>query len=157
MGWSPVFLINARFQGCLLTAQTPERLRACRRGGSKMGFSERPAMTLAMKSVLGVLLSATVSGQALACYTVYNRANQVIYHAAAAPVDMRYQLHQTLPAVFPGGHMVFAITDTSCPSVDSRRGANVNRAVNALMERNAYISDLSMARGNTVTVQPLRP
>lgn len=113
-------------------------------------------MTPALKYVLGVLLTATLSGQALACYTVYNRANQVIYHAAAAPVDMRYQLHQTMPAVFPGGHMVFSITDTACPAVDSTRGGNVNRAVNALMERNAYASDLAMARGNPVTVQPLR-
>lgn len=113
-------------------------------------------MTPALKYVLGVVLTTTVSGQALACYTVYNRANQVIYHAAAAPVDMRYQLHQTLPAVFPGGHMVFSITDTACPAVDSRRGGNANTAVNALMQRNAYISDRSMASGNTVTVQTPR-
>ncbi|MDP2819887.1 MAG: hypothetical protein Q8O29_16760 [Polaromonas sp.] len=114
-------------------------------------------MTPVLKYVLGVLLTVTLSGQALACYTVYNRANQVIYHAAAAPVDMRYQLHQTLPAVFPDGHLVFSITDTSCPAVDSRQGGHVNRAVNALMERNTYASDLSMARGNAVTVRTRRP
>ena len=113
-------------------------------------------MTPALKYVLGVLLTATLSGQALACYTVYNRANQVIYHAAATPVDMRYPLHQTLPAVFPGGHMVFSITDTACPAVDSRRFVSVNRTASALADRNAYASDLAMARGNTVTVQPLR-
>ncbi len=64
------------------------------------------------------LLAAVFSGQAAACYTVYNRANQVVYNAAQAPVDMRYQLHETLPAVFPDGHMVFSITDTSCPPVN---------------------------------------
>ncbi|MES2955693.1 MAG: hypothetical protein V4711_09560 [Pseudomonadota bacterium] len=78
-------------------------------------------MKTALKSVLGVLLAVGLSGQALACYTVYNRANQVIYHAAAAPVDMRYQLHQTLPAVFNDGHMVFSITDTNCPAVNATR------------------------------------
>ncbi len=113
-------------------------------------------MTPALKSVLGVLLTASLSGQALACYTVYNRANQVVYHAAAAPVDMRYQLHQTLPAVFPGGHMVFSITDTSCPAVDSRRFVSANRTASALADRNAYGAEPSMASGNTFTVQPLR-
>lgn len=114
-------------------------------------------MTPALKYVLGALLTATLSGQALACYTVYNRANQVIYHAVAAPVDMRYQLHQTLPAVFPGGHMVFSITDTSCPAVDNRRSVSANRTAAALAERNDYASDVSMARGNTVNVRTLRP
>lgn len=113
-------------------------------------------MKTALKVALGALITAVFSGQALACYTVYNRSNQVIYRAMQAPVDMRYQLHQTMPAVFPGGHMVFSITDTACPAVDSTRGGNVNRAVTGLMERNAYASDLAMARGNTVTVQPLR-
>jgi len=112
---------------------------------------------LPLQYALGVLLSCLFSGQALACYTVYNRANQVIYHALAAPVDMRYQLHQTLPAVFPGGHLVFSITDTACPAENSPRGGNVNRAVNSLMERNAYAADLSMARGNAVTRPSPRP
>jgi len=75
-------------------------------------------MNTATRYALGALLTTVFSGQAMACYTVYNRANQVIYKAMQAPVDMRYQLHQTLPAVFPGGHMVFSITDRDCPAVD---------------------------------------
>lgn len=110
-------------------------------------------MTTALKYALGVLLTATFSGQVLACYTVYNRANQVIYQATAAPVDMRYQLHETLPAVFPGGHMVFSITDTSCPAVNSTRVVSANRTATALAERNAYTSDLSMARDRAITIQ----
>jgi len=115
-----------------------------------MGFYERPAMKTAppLSCALGALLVSLFSGQAQACYTVYNRANQVIYHALAAPVDMRYQLHETLPAVFPGGHLVFSITDTNCPPVNSPRG-DANRAVNSLMERNAYAADLSMARSRS--------
>ena len=112
---------------------------------------------LPLKYALGVLLTSLFSGQALACYTVYNRANQVIYHAAAAPVDMRYQLHQTLPAVFSDGHLVFSITDTACPPVNSPRSGNVNRAVNSLMQRNDATADVSMARGNAVTVLSPRP
>lgn len=86
-----------------------------------MAFLKGLRMNTALKYALAVLLPALSGGQALACYTVYNRANQVIYHAAQAPVDMRYQLHQTLPAIFPGGHMVFSITDMSCPPVNLTR------------------------------------
>lgn len=95
-------------------------------------------------------------GVALAWYTVYNRANEVVYHAAAAPVDMRLQLHKTLPAVFPDGHLVFSITDTACPPVNSARGGNVNGAVNALMARNASAVDLSAARRNAGTLNSPR-
>ena len=82
-------------------------------------------MNIALQYALGVLLPVVLSTPALACYTVYNRANQVIYHAVAAPVDMRYQLHQTLPAVFPDGHLVFSVTDTACPPVNISRATSV--------------------------------
>jgi hypothetical protein len=82
-------------------------------------------MNIALKYALGVLLPVALSTPALACYTVYNRANQVIYHASAAPVDMRYQLHETLPAVFPDGHMVFSITDVACPPVNVSKATSV--------------------------------
>ena len=122
-----------------------------------MGFWKGLRMNTALKYALGALVTTVFSGQALACYTVYNSANQVVYQAQAAPVDMRYQLHQTLPAVFPGGHMVFSITDTSCPLVNATRAGNVNRAVNALMERDAYATTAGMPRSNAVTIQSPRP
>ncbi len=81
--------------------------------------------TTVLKYTLGALLPVLLCTQAMACYTVYNRANQVVYHASAPPVDMRYQLHQTLPAVFPDGHLVFSITDTRCPAVNVSRSASV--------------------------------
>ncbi|HYW56577.1 MAG TPA: hypothetical protein VE934_06440 [Polaromonas sp.] len=83
-------------------------------------------MTRVFKYTLGALLPLLLSTQALACYTVYNRANQVIYHASTPPVDMQYQLHQTLPAVFTDGHMVFSVTDTNCPKVNVTRTSRVN-------------------------------
>lgn len=113
-------------------------------------------MKTALKFCFGIVLPALFCSQAMACYTVYNRANQVVYHALAAPVDMRYQLHQTLPAVFPGGHMVFSITDTNCPAFNITR-ANVSAAAATLAERNAFVSDLSMARGNAARAQALQP
>lgn len=47
------------------------------------------------------------ASQALACYTVYDRNNAVLYQSEKPPVDMSMQLHDTLPARFPGGHLVF--------------------------------------------------
>lgn len=104
------------------------------------GLFERPAMNTALKYALGALLPALSAGQAFACYTVYNRNNQVVYHAAAAPVDMRYQLHQTLPAVYPGGHLVFSVADTSCPPVNARR-ASVSSRIDALASGESYVED----------------
>lgn len=54
------------------------------------------------------------SVNAMACYTVYDRSNQVVYNAQTPPVDMSRPLHETLPAVYPGGHMVFG-SGTDCP------------------------------------------
>lgn len=78
-------------------------------------------MKITVKYLLGAALSLLLAGPALACYTVYNRANQVVYHAVQAPVNMSYQLHQTLPAFYPGGHMVFSIIDNDCPQVNLTR------------------------------------
>ena len=91
-----------------------------------------------LKYSLGVVLATLLSSQAQACYTVYNRANQVVYHASAAPVDMRYQIHQTLPARFPGGHLVFSITDTACPPANNAGDRNVAMAMNSLSGRTTY-------------------
>lgn len=99
-------------------------------------------MKTALKHVLGALFATVFSGQALACYTVYNRANQVIYHARQAPVDMRYQLHQTLPAVFNDGHMVFSITDTDCPPVNRTR-SNIRDSAGSNM---VYVVDRTSPR-----------
>lgn len=70
--------------------------------------------------VLFALAAALLAApQAMACYTVYNRANQPVYSNMAAPIDMSYQIHERLPAVFPGGHMVFG-SSTDCPLIDTR-------------------------------------
>lgn len=52
-------------------------------------------------------LLAAASWQALACYTVYDSNNRVMYRGEKAPVDMSVPLHDTLPQRFPGGQMVF--------------------------------------------------
>jgi hypothetical protein len=113
-----------------------------------MDFWKGPRMNTALKYAFGALLPTLFASQAMACYTVYNRNNQVLYHALAAPVDMRYQLHQTLPAVYPGGHMVFSITDTNCPAVNERSATRVS-TVNSLTRRESYVEGPSAAPART--------
>ncbi len=60
------------------------------------------------------VLACCAAPHALACFTVYDRDNRVVYNAQLPPVDMSQPLHQTLPAAFPGGHMVFD-TSIDCP------------------------------------------
>ena len=59
------------------------------------------------------------SVNAMACYTVYDRNNNVVYNAQTPPVDMTRPLHETLPAAFPGGHMVFG-AGADCPREQMR-------------------------------------
>jgi hypothetical protein len=70
-----------------------------------------------MKLRLALLcsLGLAAGGNALACYTVYDQSNRVVYNAQMPPVDMKLPLHQTLPRVFPGGHMVFD-GNAQCPA-----------------------------------------
>ncbi|MET0311268.1 MAG: hypothetical protein ABW051_04405 [Burkholderiaceae bacterium] len=70
--------------------------------------------------VLGLSLAALP--QAMACYTVYDSSNRVVYSAQEPPVDMQFQIHQVLPRVFPNAHMVFG-DEPDCPLVDARRKA----------------------------------
>jgi hypothetical protein len=56
--------------------------------------------------------------QAMACYTVYDRSDRVVYQSHTPPVDMSRPLHETLPARFPGGHMIFNAA-VDCPVISS--------------------------------------
>jgi hypothetical protein len=93
-------------------------------------------------SACGALL-AVASVNAVACYTVYDRNNQVVYNAQTAPVDMRYQIHETLPRVFPGGHLVFD-DSTDCP-VAQERAPRAGDAVARLGEDQRISSNGAMA------------
>ncbi|MBC5766471.1 hypothetical protein [Ramlibacter albus] len=67
---------------------------------------------------LALLCALGLAGaNALACYTVYDRNNRVVYNELRPPVDMSLPLHQTLPRRFPGGHMVFDVNG-ECPRVN---------------------------------------
>src|SRR5690349_15646353 len=59
------------------------------------------------KTTLLLPLLGLASLPAFACYTVYDSSNRVVYQSTQPPVDMSRPLHETLPARFPGGSMVF--------------------------------------------------
>ena len=69
-----------------------------------------------LKCLLLCSLLGSASMQAVACYTVYDPSDRVVYHESVPPVDMSRPLHETLPTRFPGGHMIFA-TDTDCANI----------------------------------------
>ena len=68
-----------------------------------------------MKLKLALLCAiGLASANAMACYTVYDRNNNIVYNAQTPPVDMSKPLRETVPVAFPGGTMVFG-SGTDCP------------------------------------------
>ena len=73
-----------------------------------------------MKTLLPVtlvMLCAAVHPAAqAACYMVLDAKEQVVYRAPLPPVNMAQPLHATVPALVPGGKMVFWPSDAGCES-----------------------------------------
>lgn len=70
-----------------------------------------------MKLKLALLATlAAASVNALACYTVYDRNDRIVYNAQTPPVDMSRPVHETLPRLYPGAHMVFDAAAADCPA-----------------------------------------
>ena len=73
-----------------------------------------------MPSIRLALLAAVAgcgfwaSGALAACYVVYGADQQVVYRGQTPPVDMSRNLHETLPAIAPGGRMVFSLDSDGC-------------------------------------------
>ena len=104
-------------------------------------------------------LLAAASCNAAACYTVYDGANRVVYQGDLPPVDMSRQIHETLPARYPGGQMVFD-NETSCGSfnVPARTLGYSDRTASPLLtdQRNAQAmhAPYILFEGNIALVQP---
>ena len=100
-----------------------------------------------LKSALALSFSVLAMPQAMACFTVYNLAsNQVVYSGMGPPIDMRYQIHERLPAAFPDAHMVFG-SSTDCPAIDARR---VSPELNNLSATAAPVAVRSAIPSNAV-------
>ncbi|NML46471.1 hypothetical protein HHL11_22185 [Ramlibacter sp. G-1-2-2] len=72
-----------------------------------------------MKSKLALLLGlALIGAKAMACYTVYDSRDRVLYSGADAPVDMRLQLHEGLRARgYPAGARLEFDETSTCQRV----------------------------------------
>jgi hypothetical protein len=94
------------------------------------------------KKALMAALAVLAAGPALACFTVYDRGNNVLYNAQVPPVDMSRPLHETLPQKFLGGHMVFD-QNVNCPIVQA---AGQLRAAPTAAGRSPLLTDVATAR-----------
>lgn len=96
--------------------------------------------------------------QAAACYTVYDRSDRVVYHGQTAPVDMSRPIHESLPARFPGGHMIFD-TAADCPEISVVPRAVAHRSLSSPLltdQRTAQAMHLPhrVLPGGVALVQP---
>lgn len=114
-----------------------------------------------MKLLKAILLGlpALAVLPASACYTVYDRSERVVYQSEAPPVDMSRPLHETLPARFPGGHLIFNLSD-ECQVISSVASGNggrdmTSRAPLLMDERTAVAMKLphTMVAGGVALVQ----
>ena len=73
----------------------------------------RPA--LAFSSLALACAGAVFSPAASAsCYVVYSASQQVVYRSTEPPVNLSYQLHQTVPVLAPGAALVFTADSHGC-------------------------------------------
>ena len=71
-----------------------------------------------MKTKMGVLTALLLAGsQAMACYTVYDANNRVLYRGADAPVDMSQNLREALAGRYPAGASVVFEQGAACAPV----------------------------------------
>jgi hypothetical protein len=70
-----------------------------------------------MKLKIALICGLSLAGaNAMACYTVYNSNNRVVYQGVESPVDMSVQLHESVGRRFGrGASMVFNQSDTCTP------------------------------------------
>jgi hypothetical protein len=102
------------------------------------------------KAVLLLPLLALAPLQALACYTVYDQAGSVVFYGDKPPVDMSRPLHETVPARFPGGHMVF--DSAPCPVI-APLAFGASRATDTTSS--PLLTDERTARGMNAAYRPL--
>ena len=79
-----------------------------------------------LKNVFAILAACGLSMSAHAgCYSVHNRAGQLIYQSSEAPVDTRFEYHRTVPQRFgQGATLVYVNDDQRCPDVGTLVGVS---------------------------------
>lgn len=72
-------------------------------------------MKLKTAMLLGLLMAGS---NAMACYTVYDASNRVVYRGVDAPVDMSLPLHQAVSQRFPAGSSLVFDQQSNCTPVN---------------------------------------
>ena len=94
-----------------------------------------------MKNVIAIAAAALLTSAAHAgCYTVLDSKGLVLIESSTPPVDMQYQLHQTVPHRFgKGARLVFGSAEADCgEAVDHTDGpALQDKAKKAVAEDKA--------------------
>ena len=72
-------------------------------------------MKLKIALLCGLLLSGA---NAMACYTVYDGSNRVVYRGTDTPVDMSLPLHEAVAQRFPPGSSLVFDQQASCSPVN---------------------------------------
>ncbi|MDO5288907.1 MAG: hypothetical protein Q4F13_04650 [Pseudomonadota bacterium] len=85
------------------------------------------------KTAFFIVSLGLAAGAQAACYTVLNAKGQIISESPNPPVDMSYQLHQTVPYKYgQGATLVFGSADPDCgQEVDTYSELHARQGVSA--------------------------
>lgn len=117
-----------------------------------------------IKYTAAMALTSLLTLPAFACYTVYDSSNRVVWQGDESPVDMSKPLHETVPARFPGGSMVFD-QDARCASFSNSQRPGPTRTQSVLLtdQRTARAlnvpytalpSNIAMVQAGAVRMEP---
>jgi len=114
-----------------------------------------------MKGIHVVLaaVAAVACGQAMACYTVYDRDNRIIYNDVQPPVDMSVPLHEALAKRFPAGSAMVFNDSRDCPS-EARLQVRARNGKSPLIPDQKTAEELKLPHkplGNGLAVVSERP
>lgn len=76
----------------------------------------RPTLAFSSLACLALAGAAALFSPAASasCYVVYSASQQVLYRSTEPPVDLSYQLHQTVPVLATGATLVFSPDPYGC-------------------------------------------
>ena len=76
----------------------------------------RPTLAFSSLACLALAGAAALFSPAASasCYVVYSASQQVLYRSTEPPVNLSYQLHQTVPVLAHGATLVFSPDNYGC-------------------------------------------
>ena len=98
--------------------------------------------------ILGAAALLAAAGVQASCFTVYNARGHMVQRSAEPPVNMAYQLHQTVPRRFGrGASMVFENSTSRCIDYENRRSVRLSRhgGAHARDDTNSILDDMASA------------